>query len=104
MDSPTVENPRELQNSHPNRFPGAMTSSLKPGVVTTPSLRSSPSLAAFWRLGGSFAISLPYHNVIPVHVKANDSFLFFTLFFPKVTVQKVRRVIQVFCFYPQNTQ
>ena len=41
-----------------------MASSLKFSVVTTLHFRSSPSLAAFWRLGGSFAITS--------HLKAHD--------------------------------
>ena len=39
-----------------------MTSSLKLSVVTTLRFRSSPSLAAFWRLGGSFAMTYKDRN------------------------------------------
>ena len=43
-------------SSQPPSRRGAMASSPRPSVVTTLRFRSSPSLAAFWRLGGSFAI------------------------------------------------
>ena len=53
----------KLSSQPPSRR-GAMASSLKLSVVTTLRFRSSPSLAAFWRLGGSFAITS--------HLKAHD--------------------------------
>jgi len=52
----TAEAIAKLSSKPPSRR-GAMSSSLKLSVVTTPRFRSSPSLAAFWRFAGSFAIT-----------------------------------------------
>ncbi|MBR4674022.1 MAG: hypothetical protein IKP00_06105 [Victivallales bacterium] len=49
----------------------AMASSLKLSVVTTLRFRSSPSLAAFWRLGGSFAITSKDINIAPFDMVAS---------------------------------
>ncbi|MBR0459872.1 MAG: sigma-70 family RNA polymerase sigma factor [Victivallales bacterium] len=52
----SLEGMAKLSSQPPSRR-GTTASSLKLGVVTTPGLRSSPSFVAFWRLGGSFAIT-----------------------------------------------
>ncbi|MBR0460246.1 MAG: prolyl oligopeptidase family serine peptidase [Victivallales bacterium] len=61
MNFKSIEGIAKLSSQPPSRR-SAMASSLKLGVVTAPSLRSSSSLAAFWRLDGCFAIT----SILPI--------------------------------------